>query len=150
MTIPANARFTQFSCQVSDSAIDYNGHMNDSAYAQVLTAANEQFLDALGLSASYREATGCSMYTVEITIKFLREVSRGETLRASSRLHSHDAKRVRLHTSLLAADGAVVATGDSLYLHVDTSAGKVRGFPADRAEVLADVQQAHDAVSPDR
>ncbi len=111
MTIPANARFTQFSCQVPDSAIDYNGHLNDAAYAQVLTDANEEFLDALGLSASYREATGCSMYTVEITIKFLREVSRGETLRASSQLHSHDTKRVRLHTSLLADDGAEVATG---------------------------------------
>lgn len=150
MTIPTNARFTKFLCKVPDSAIDYNGHLNDAAYAQVLTDANEEFLDALGLSASYREATGCSMYTVEITIKFLREVSRGETLRASSQLRSHDAKRVRIHTSLLADDGAQVATGDSLYLHVDTVAGKVRPFSDDRAAVLADVQQTHDAVSPDR
>lgn len=150
MTIPLDALYTQFSCQVPNSAIDYNGHLNDAAYAQVLTDANEEFLDALGLSASYREATACSMYTVEITIKFLHEVGRGETLTASTRLHSHDAKRIRLHTALLNSDGTEVATGDSLYLHVDTSAGKVGPFPEDRATVLAEVQQAHDAVAPDR
>jgi acyl-CoA thioester hydrolase len=150
VTIPLDAPYERFFCQVPDSAIDYNGHLNDAAYAQVLTDANEEFLDALGVSASYREATGCSMYTVEITIKFLQEVNRGETLRASTVLASHDAKRIRLHTSLLNGDDVDVATGDSLYLHVDTAAGKVAPFPDDRATVLAAVQQAHDEASPAR
>ncbi|MGB2838984.1 MAG: thioesterase family protein, partial [Actinomycetes bacterium] len=71
-----NVPYTEFACGVPPSAIDYNGHLNDAAYAQVLTDANEMFLDALGLSAAYRDASGCSMYTVEITLKFLHEVSR--------------------------------------------------------------------------
>jgi len=135
--------FTEFSCGVPASAIDYNGHMNDAAYAQVLTDANEVFLDALGLSAEYRERTGGALYTVEITIKFLHEVNATDTITAESRVASHDAKRLRVHSTLLVGDTAV-ASGDSLYLHVDTNAGKVSPFPEDRLAVLASVQTDHD------
>jgi acyl-CoA thioesterase FadM len=135
--------FTQFSCGVAPTTIDYNGHMNDAAYAQVLTDANEMFLDALGLSAEYRERTGAAMYTVEITIKFLHEVNATDTITAESRVASHDAKRLRVHSTLLVGD-TPVASGDSLYLHVDTNAGKVSPFPSDRLAVLASVQTDHD------
>ncbi|MFL6182282.1 MAG: thioesterase family protein [Actinomycetes bacterium] len=131
--------FTDFSCAVPAAAIDYNGHMNDAAYAQVLTDANELFLDRLGLSASYRERTGCAMYTVEITIKFLHEVDATDTITAESVVASVDAKRLRVRSTLKVGD-IDVATGDSLYLHVDTSAGKVAAFPDDRAAVLESVR----------
>jgi acyl-CoA thioesterase FadM len=144
--------FTEFSCGVPADAIDYNGHLNDAAYAQVLTDANELFLDALGLSASYRKSTGCAMYTVEITLKFLHEVNADDTITAESRVTSHDAKRLRVHSTLRVGD-TDVATGDSLYLHVDTSAGKVTPFPADRAAVLASARghsaQGHSAQGHD-
>ena len=139
--------FAGYRSRVDPSSIDYNGHMNDAAYAQVLTDANEQFLDALGLSASYREQTGCAMYTVEITLKFLQEVSADDQLRAESLLATHDAKRVRVHTRLFKDGDVQVATGDSLYLHVDTASGRVTTFPDDRAQVLDDIQHAHDAAS---
>jgi acyl-CoA thioester hydrolase len=128
--------FTDFSCGVPLSAIDYNGHLNDAAYAQILTDANEQFLDALGLSAAYRERTGGALYTVEITLKFLHEVSADDTVRAESRVASYDTKRLRVATTLLVGD-TTVATGDSLYLHVDTESGRVAPFPDDRSAVLA-------------
>jgi acyl-CoA thioester hydrolase len=139
---PVAVPFTDFSCAVPATAIDYNGHMNDAAYAQVLTDANEVFLDALGLSASYRESSGCAMYTVEITIKFLQEVNATDTVNAESRVASSDTKRLRVHTTLKVGDDPV-ATGDSLYLHVDTNTGKVAAFPEDRAALLASLQ-VHD------
>lgn len=142
--------FREFRCRVSQSAIDYNGHMNDAAYAQVLSDANEVFLDALGMSASYRSATGCSLYTVELTIRFLREVGLGDQLQAESLLASHDAKRVRVHTELLDDEGRVVARGETLYLHVDTAAGAVRAIPEDRAALLAEVQACHADAPPAR
>jgi acyl-CoA thioester hydrolase len=135
--------FTQFTCGVPSSGIDYNGHLNDAAYAQVLTDANELFLDALGLSATYRDLTGNAMYTVEITIKFLHEVNAADTITAESVVASHDSKRLRVHTTLRVGS-TDVATGDSLYLHVDTSSGRVAPFPADRAAVLERVCP-HDA-----
>lgn len=137
--------FAEFSCGVPEWSIDYNGHMNDSAYAKVLTDANEAFLDALGLSEAYRERTGCSMYTVEITLKFLHEVSGGDVVRAESRVASHDAKRLSLATTLFVGE-TPVAKGESLYLHVDTTAGKVAAFPPDRVGVLEQAT-AHDAES---
>ena len=141
-----NAPFAEFACGVPPTAIDYNGHLNDAAYAQVLTDANELFLDALGLSAAYRERTGCGMYTVEITLKFLHEVNRDDQVRAESWVASADSKRLRVATTLLVVD-TPVATGDSLYLHVDTEAGKVSPFPVDRAELLARMERAHDEAS---
>lgn len=140
--------FTSFSCGVPAHAIDYNGHMNDAAYAQVLTDANELFLDALGLSASYRERTGCAMYTVEITLKFLHEVGADDVITAASKVASADTKRLRVHTTLTVGDTGV-ATGDTLYLHVDTDAGKVTTFPDDRAAVLARAQAHDDAPTSD-
>jgi acyl-CoA thioester hydrolase len=142
--------FAQYRCTVPAASIDYNGHMNDAAYAQVLTEANEVFLDALGMSVDYRERTGCSLYTVEMTIRFLREVGLGDELRAETLLESWDAKRVRVRTTVLAADGTAVATGQSVYLHVDTRAGGVRPIPDDRAAVLAEVQSAHAGALPAR
>jgi len=135
---------------VPGTAIDYNGHMNDAAYAQVLADANELFLDALGLSVSYRERTGCALYTVEMTIKFRQEASLGDTLRGQSWLATCDAKRVGVHTRIIAADGRTVATGDTLYLHVDTAAGGVRPFPQDRAAVLAEALASHADSLPAR
>jgi acyl-CoA thioester hydrolase len=142
--------FSSYRAGVDPSSIDYNGHLNDAAYAQVLTDANEEFLDALGLSATYRERTGCAMYTVEITLKFMQEVSAEDQLRAESILATHDAKRVRVHTTLFKGNDVQVATGDSLYLHVDTASGRVSTFPDDRAGVLDDVQRAHDEASTSR
>lgn len=142
---PIAVPYTEFSCGVPEWAIDYNGHMNDSAYAKVLTDANEQFLDALGLSATYREQTGCALYTVEIGLKFLHEVGPDDVVRAESRVASYDTKRLRLATTLLVGD-TPVATGDSLYLHVDAGVGRVTQFPPDRAVVLAQVT-AHEADS---
>jgi acyl-CoA thioester hydrolase len=147
---PSAAPFSEFVCSVPETAIDYNGHMNDAAYAKVLTEANEQFLDSLGLSVTYREQTGCALYTVEMTIKFLREVSLGDELRGLSWLASHDSKRVRVHTLILAADGAPVASGDTVYLHVDTTAGGVCPLPEDRTALLASVQAAHAGSLPAR
>ena len=144
-----SAPYTAFSCGVPPSSIDYNGHLNDAAYAQVLTDANEMFLDALGLSAAYRESTGGAMYTVEITLKFLHEVSAADTIRAESWVASCDSKRLRLATTLLVGD-TPVASGDSLYLHVDTGAGKVSPFPDDRAQLLARMEKAHDEASAPR
>ena len=144
-----SAPYAAFSCGVPPSSIDYNGHMNDAAYAQVLTDANEMFLDALGLSADYRERTGGAMYTVEITLKFLHEVSSNDTIRAESWVASCDSKRLRLATTLLVGD-TPVASGDSLYLHVDTNAGKVSPFPEDRAQLLERMEKAHDEASAPR
>ncbi len=142
---PLTGPFAGYSCRVSQAAIDYNGHMNDAAYAAVVSAANELFLESLDLSVAYR-ATGRALYTVEMTVRYLREVRLNDVLRAETRLISHDGKRIRVRTTLLLEDGHPVATGDVLYLHVDVSRGRVVEMAAERLSHLDRLQALHDAV----
>ena len=135
--------FRAYSTTVRDGWLDYNGHLTDWAYAVVYAQANEAFLDWLGVSVGYRERTGCTTYTVESHIRYLAEVREGATLRAESRLVEADTKRLRVLTTLRAADGRTVATGEYLYLHVDQRAGRVVPFPPDRAEVIRRTLESH-------
>ena len=122
--------FTGYRTAVRPEWIDYNGHLNDAAYAVVCSEANELFLDALDLGAGYRARTGCALYTVQAHLSFLAQVGPGAELTGESEVVGLDAKRLRVRTALLDGAGTRVFTGEYLYLHVDTSAGRVTPFPA--------------------
>ena len=123
--------FSAYRARVRDEWLDYNGHLHDAAYATVLSDANEELFAALGLSADYRRDHAASMFTVEHTLKYLAECGPGEELTASTVLVEAEPRKMRLRTELFAG-GRLVATGESLYLHVDTDLGKVTPMPEDR------------------
>ena len=135
--------FAAYTRRVRDEWVDYNGHLADWAYSVVCAEANEVFLDHLGVSASYRERTGCTTYTVESHLRYLAEVRAGAVLRAETVLVGADAKRLRVHTAVLDEQGGEVLTGEYLFLHVDQAAGRVVPFPPDRAEAVERVRLAH-------
>jgi acyl-CoA thioester hydrolase len=139
---PSTAPFTAYREVVRPEWLDYNGHLNDASYAIVLSAAHELVLESLGLSADYRASHHASMFTVETHVRFLAEVSAGQTLTASTMLVEADHKRLRLHSDLY-ADGVPAATGESLYLHVDTAAGRTAPFPDDRRREVEALRDAH-------
>jgi carnitine 3-dehydrogenase len=138
------AEFTAYREQVRPEWLDYNGHLNDSSYAVVLTRAHELLLEHLGLSAAYRESHGASMFTVEMQLKYVAEVTAGQTLTASTLVVDADHKRLRLRSELL-ADGVLAATGECLYLHVDTAAGRTAPLPADRLAAVESLRRSHAA-----
>jgi acyl-CoA thioester hydrolase len=138
----AGAPFTAYRDQVRPEWLDYNGHLNDASYAVVLSAAHELVLESLGLSADYRASHDASMFTVETHIRFLAECSAGQTLTAATTLVEADAKRLRLHSELY-ADGVLAATGESLYLHVDTASGRTAPLPEDRQARVDEMLEAH-------
>lgn len=138
----AGAPFTAYHEGVRDEWLDYNGHLNDASYAIVLTRAHELLLEHLGLSAAYRESHGASMFTVEMDLRYVAEVSSGQTLTAATTVVDADHKRLRLHSEVY-ADGELAATGDCLYLHVDTTAGRTAPLPADRLARVEALRAAH-------
>lgn len=140
------APFARYRTEVRDDWIDYNGHLHDAGYAIVLSEANEVLFADLGLSADYRASTGCAMYTVEGHIRYLAESKRRDLLSAASLLVSADAKRMRVHTALSRDDGALIATGEHLYLHVDSATGKVTEMPPDRWAAVEALLLAHAAL----
>ena len=138
----AGAPFTAYREQVRPEWVDYNGHLHDASYATVLSDAHELVFESLGLSADYRTTHDASMFTVETHIRFLAECSAGQTLTAATLLVAADAKRMRLHSELF-ADGELAATGESLYLHVDTATGRTAPLPGDRQARVDALLAAH-------
>jgi acyl-CoA thioesterase FadM len=134
--------FTAYREQVRPEWLDYNGHLHDASYATVLSDAHELVFESLGLSADYRASHDASMFTVETHIRFLAECSAGQTLTASTSLVEADTKRMRLHSELFAND-VLAATGESLYVHVDTAAGRTAPLPDDRQARVDAMLAAH-------
>jgi carnitine 3-dehydrogenase len=109
--------------------VDYNRHMSDFRYAQVLGDAIDVLFRQAGVDEAYR-GTGRMYYTVENHLKHLGEAKLGESLYVTAQLLNVDDKRLhvfqRVHRS---RDDKQIATAEQMYLHVDTVAAKAA--PAD-------------------
>jgi carnitine 3-dehydrogenase len=102
--------------------IDYNGHLTESRYLDVLAEATDAFLRLIGIDGDYI-ARGHSYYTVETHIRHLAEASAGEHLYTDTQLISHDQKRLHLfHEMRRKGDDTLLATGEHMLLHVERSA----------------------------
>ncbi|MFI5606582.1 thioesterase family protein [Amycolatopsis sp. NPDC051903] len=97
--------------------IDYNGHLSEPYYVLVFGDATSALMDAVGLDAAYRTATGASLYTVEAHVRYLREVAPGAELTVRTSVLTVGPKKVRLWHELHVG-GEVVATEELLCLHV--------------------------------
>ncbi|MGH2916193.1 MAG: carnitine 3-dehydrogenase, partial [Solirubrobacteraceae bacterium] len=125
---------------VAPEWIDYNGHMTEGRYLQVLADATDAFLREIGIVGSYIDS-GRSYYTVETHIRHLGEAHAGDRLAVATRLLGHDHKRLHLFHELLRPDGsAQVATGEHVLLHVDRPAGAT-------APAGAEIVAALDAIA---
>lgn len=131
--------------EVAPDWVDYNGHMNDAAYALAFSRAGDRWMQAIALGADERAATGYTLYTVQIMLHYLREVKQGAALRVTAQLLEYDDKRVRLWMELRSPlDGPVVAATEQFYLSV-RQGEETRAAPwrdATRA-ALAQMQAAH-------
>ncbi|WP_246531278.1 thioesterase family protein [Streptomyces bathyalis] len=110
--------------------IDYNGHMNEAFYVLVFGHATDAMMIETGMGQQYRGESGCSLYTAEAHVRYLREVSEGTELTVRTRILGVDAKKVRLVLEMRAANRKdPVATSELLMIHVDQSAGRAAPFP---------------------
>ena len=124
--------------------VDYNGHVLDACYLLAFAPATTALLEAVELGEGYREATGCTIYTVECHVRYLRELHAGDPLRVTFQLLDFDRKRLHTFEQLFHAEqGWVAATSENMSLHVDMAAGKTAPFPDDVASCLARMQAAH-------
>jgi carnitine 3-dehydrogenase len=129
--------------QVRPEWVDYNGHMTDSRYLQVFGDATDALFRRVGIDDSYRKS-GRAMYTVETHVSHLNEAKALEGLYVTTQLLSVDDKRVHLFNVLRRTrDDAMVATGEQIYLHVNTEAGKASPMDSQVRVKLDAIRAAH-------
>ena len=125
---------------------DYNGHMTEFRYLQVLGDATDALLFHIGLKAYL--AGGHSFYTAESHLRHLKECKVGERLSVATQVLSTDPKRLHLFHTVTNAAGDPVATGEHLLLHVDTASGKVVPAEGAMAATLVRLAEAHAGLAP--
>ncbi|MBA8824412.1 acyl-CoA thioester hydrolase [Saccharopolyspora lacisalsi] len=114
--------------QVRDEWIDYNGHLSEAYYVLVFGFATDALMEHIGLDEQYRRRTGCSLYTVEAHVRYLREVGPESELVVTTHVVGGSAKKLRIcHEMSLGEE--VVATEEVLALHVDGEQGRAVEFP---------------------
>lgn len=124
--------------------IDYNGHMMDGYYFVAFTQATDALLEYLGFGPRHRERTGCTIYTVEGHINFLREVRAGTGLKYTTQILGYDSKRIHVfHSMILKETNELVATNELMFVHVNQATMKVEPMPCETLARLEKILTAH-------
>ena len=63
---------TPYRTEIKQEWIDYNGHLSEAYYVLICGFATDQLMIDIGLDEEYRKSTGCSLYTVETHLRYLR------------------------------------------------------------------------------
>ncbi len=86
---------------VPEAWVDYNGHMRDGYYVVVFSSGIDGLMDRVGIDATYRAATGCTLYSMEIHVNFLKEVRAGAPVAVDAQILDADEKRMQLFQRML-------------------------------------------------
>lgn len=84
---------TTYTTRVQSDWVDYNGHLRDAFYLLIFSYATDGLMDALGLGSDNREASGHSLFTLELHLNYLHEVKLGAEVEVHTQLIAYDAKR---------------------------------------------------------
>ncbi|MGH8319040.1 MAG: 3-hydroxyacyl-CoA dehydrogenase NAD-binding domain-containing protein [Steroidobacteraceae bacterium] len=123
--------------------IDYNGHMTDSRFLQVFGDATDALFRWAGVDDAYRKS-GRAMHTLESHVGHIAEAKALEPLYVTTQMLELDAKRVRLYHCLhRRRDEALIASGEQLYIHVDTRESHAAPMPSSVHARLQRLQAAH-------
>ena len=109
--------------------LDYNGHMNDAAYALVFSRAGDALMDRIGLDAAARRQSGQSIYTLQMMLHYFKEAREGDAFSVSCQLLEHDEKRMRLWLEMTSPEGERLAASEQLLISVAQGEGKARAAP---------------------
>lgn len=122
--------------------VDYNGHMNDAAYAIPFSRAIDALMDRVGLDEAGRKATNHTIYTLAMQIRYHHEVKEGAAIKVSGQIIEMDLKRIRLYEFMRNSEGTLLATSEQLLASVDQAGPKIAPFPD---AILANLQTLYTA-----
>ena len=130
---------------VEPTWIDYNGHMNMAYYHVAFDRAVDFAYDQLGLGAQYVETAQASLFTAEVHVCYLQELSQGEHFTVSWQLLGFDSKRLHFFEHLHCGE-RLIATSEQMALHVSMETRRTAPFPEEAVARLDYVAKAHAAL----
>ena len=120
---------TTYTTKILPDWVDYNGHLRDAFYLLIFSYATDALMDTLGLDSKNREASGHSLFTLEVHLNYLHEVKLGADVEVHTQLIAFDAKRLHLYHSLhLVGDEQELAGNEQMLLHVDLAGPRSAPF----------------------
>jgi len=119
LTIPPTAALPLYRARLLQDWIDYNGHLRDAYFGLVMSYAIDDIMDHLGLHAAYRERTRCTLYTLELHMRYLHEVKGTDDLVVETSILDADRKRIQMGCRFMCSRlTEAAATGEVMLLHV--------------------------------
>ncbi len=109
--------------------VDYNGHMNDAAYAIVFSRSVDALMDRVGLDAAARKRTGQSLFTLQMMLHYFKEGKEGDAFSVSCQLLEHDDKRMRVWLDMTAPGGERHAASEQLLISITQGEAGARAVP---------------------
>lgn len=108
---------------IPTSWLDYNGHMNDSHYAEVFSKASDVILRRLGADADYI-ARGYSYFTVDMKIDYLDECNASDEISVFTSIKLAEGEKLNLYHEMRDTSGKTLAKCSQFLLHVDVKSRK--------------------------
>jgi acyl-CoA thioester hydrolase len=129
---------------------DYNQHMADGYYLVIFSDATTGLMDHIGLGPAAREATGHTLFTLEVHANYLKEVKRGAEVRVDCQILGYDQKRLHLFLTMHLGDSPeAVATTEQMQANYDMKAGRTAPFlPEVMAKIEAIARRQADMPRP--
>ncbi|SDJ80694.1 thioesterase family protein [Sediminibacillus albus] len=139
-------KHTPFNYQnhVREEWVDYNGHMNDAAYAKLFSLAVDAFIDYIGLDAEARGRYAYTIFTLETHLCYLKEAHQDEQTGIEVQLLDDDAKRLHVFFTMKNSGGEVLATSEQMLMGMDVEQGRPAPFPTAIASEIERLRQAHE------
>ncbi|SET63805.1 acyl-CoA thioester hydrolase [Pseudomonas sp. NFR09] len=127
-----------YQTKISPDWVDYNGHLRDAFYLLIFSYATDALMNRLGMNTDNREASGNSLFTLELHLNYLHEVKLGADVEVHTQIIAHDSKRLHIYHSLHeVCDPRELAGNEQMLLHVDLAGPRSAPF----GEVILDKLQ---------
>lgn len=137
------APFVSQLMDIQEDWIDYNGHLNMAYYNVLFDQGVDEIWSRFGLGPDYRDTSGCTTFSAEFHVRYLRELHLGDQVRVSFQLLDMDEKRLHFYQEIHHADGWLSATGEGMALHIDQSGPHVAAMPPAILAKIAELHQTH-------
>lgn len=127
--------------------IDFNGHMNVAYYLYAFDRCVDVMYNRLEVGPEQIQESGCSVFTLEAHINYLREVVKGDPLRITGRLLNFDHKRIHAYFEMYhGVEDHIVAAMEQIGVHVDMKARKSVPFANRSLRLLEGMMMSHEAL----